>query len=340
MTDRPQGPGWYDDPKDANAQRYWDGQDWRPHRRRKPVAQQAQVPVKATPPPPPPPPLADVPPPPPPSNLPPPPPTEAQPPVTAKGLAGRSKVWFTLAGLALSLVIATLVAGRVLLGTFLPGVLLVAAIAIIAATLAVRSGQSVARKATTVTAIVVVVAAAVPASSKVVYPVYHHFFGDRTSQASSPSQMSPSSQASPPAQASPPSQASHPAQAFPHPPASVKITVNGQDVPVNGSVHCSVQYTGFIIAAGHDRSSIYVQLDSDPPTVVDSVKITDASGAVYYREAHETGLTGGDAQVTKSNETYKITGHLPLTKLIGGGDDSQGQIEPFEIDVVCPSSHG
>jgi Protein of unknown function (DUF2510) len=32
----PNQPGWYDDPHDSNAQRYWDGQDWTPHRQRKP----------------------------------------------------------------------------------------------------------------------------------------------------------------------------------------------------------------------------------------------------------------------------------------------------------------
>jgi hypothetical protein len=50
-------PGWYDDPEDPNAQRYWDGNDWTPHRQRKP---------SAAPPPPP-----NLPPPAPPPNLPP-----------------------------------------------------------------------------------------------------------------------------------------------------------------------------------------------------------------------------------------------------------------------------
>lgn len=31
----PRQPGWYDDPHDSNAQRYWDGQDWTPHRQPK-----------------------------------------------------------------------------------------------------------------------------------------------------------------------------------------------------------------------------------------------------------------------------------------------------------------
>jgi hypothetical protein len=44
----PDRPGWYDDPQDPNAQRYWNGQDWTPHRQRKPIS-------RATPPLPPPP---------------------------------------------------------------------------------------------------------------------------------------------------------------------------------------------------------------------------------------------------------------------------------------------
>lgn len=42
--------GWYDDPNDANAQRYWDGQDWTPHRQRKPVSQPVSQPVMSPPP--------------------------------------------------------------------------------------------------------------------------------------------------------------------------------------------------------------------------------------------------------------------------------------------------
>ena len=34
-------PGWYDDPEDANGQRYWDGQAWTPNRHQKPVSQPA-----------------------------------------------------------------------------------------------------------------------------------------------------------------------------------------------------------------------------------------------------------------------------------------------------------
>jgi hypothetical protein len=69
--------GWYDDPQDPNAQRYWNGQDWTPHRQRKPIS-------RATPPAPPPPAPLLPPPPrhqPPPSAQPlPPPPQAGHPP--------------------------------------------------------------------------------------------------------------------------------------------------------------------------------------------------------------------------------------------------------------------
>ncbi len=78
----PDQPGWYDDPQDQSAQRYWDGNDWTPHRQRKPATPSPRASVGSTPPPPPnlPPPSADAPtqqaylppPPPPPPNLPPP----------------------------------------------------------------------------------------------------------------------------------------------------------------------------------------------------------------------------------------------------------------------------
>jgi Protein of unknown function (DUF2510) len=184
----PQQPGWYDDPNAPNAQRYWDGQDWTPQRRRNPMAApaspptQPQQPAPASPPPSPPSHL----PPPPPADAPPPPPTEVQPRHAPRKKFRVSKVALVLAFLALVLAIAAVVAGRVKLGSFVPGIGLVAAIGVIAAFFAIRSHQSVARKAMVVTAVVLVVAAAIPASLKVVYPVYNHFFPQKSAQTSHP----------------------------------------------------------------------------------------------------------------------------------------------------------
>jgi Protein of unknown function (DUF2510)/Mycobacterium 19 kDa lipoprotein antigen len=329
VTDRPQGPGWYDDPQDANVQRYWDGQGWTPHRQRKPAVRQAQ----STPPLPPPPP-ANVAPPPPPSNLPPPLPTQR--PAAPRVKSGARKAAFVVAGLALLLVIAALVAGRILLGNFLPGLLLVAAIAIIAITLAVRSGQSVPRKAMTVTAIALVVAVAIPASLKVVYPTYHHFFPDSTPQASPPSLASPSG--------SPPSQASAPTQASPHSPASAgaaqwNIIVNGQDIrayhPELGA-GCSGQNPIHIAVSG---GSSFAELTEGTLQVL-RVYINDeaktGNSYMYDPKQQASHVGGGDAQATQSGKTYKITGHIaPYHTPNETETQHDATPVPFEFDATC-----
>lgn len=46
-------PGWYDDPENPDAQRYWDGLDWTPRRQRKNTPPTGPRPSPAAPPPPP-----------------------------------------------------------------------------------------------------------------------------------------------------------------------------------------------------------------------------------------------------------------------------------------------
>jgi uncharacterized protein DUF4333/uncharacterized protein DUF2510 len=73
--------GWYDDPEDSNARRYWDGQNWTPHRERKQSPQSTPQPVAPAPPPP--------------SS---PPPTASQPPPSSAYLpppSGQQPQWAT-----------------------------------------------------------------------------------------------------------------------------------------------------------------------------------------------------------------------------------------------------
>src|SRR5271169_7076237 len=168
-------PGWYDDPQDAGAQRYFDGQQWTSHRQRKPKSVAPPGPTL----------------PPSPTQQPAPAPAPAESPAPPRVKSGRSKVGFVLVGLALVLAVAALVAGRVLLGMFLPGILLVAAIGVACVTLMLRTRQSGRRKAIFVAAVVLVVAVAIPASLKVAYPVYNRLFSRGSAQASgnSPTQV-------------------------------------------------------------------------------------------------------------------------------------------------------
>jgi hypothetical protein len=86
MTTFNNQPGWYDDPEDSHAQRYWDGENWTPNRQRKPISQ----PVGPSPLPPPPAVASPLHPPPP---LPPPPPPTGSPlPPPASSFAARGTV--------------------------------------------------------------------------------------------------------------------------------------------------------------------------------------------------------------------------------------------------------
>jgi len=71
----PAQPGWYDDPENSNAQRYWDGHNWTPHRQRKNTTPTQRDPAPVAPPPPPQ--MSPSPPPPAPAQTPPPPPGPA-----------------------------------------------------------------------------------------------------------------------------------------------------------------------------------------------------------------------------------------------------------------------
>jgi Mycobacterium 19 kDa lipoprotein antigen len=312
MSDRPQGPGW------------WQASDlnWYPPEKNPNYAA--------------------------PASPPPTPATPTQPRSTRKGPSGPSKGGFIAVGLALVLVIAALVTGRVLLGNFLPGLLLVAAIAIIGVTVVVRSGRPAARKAMLVSAMALVVALAVPASLKVVYPVYHHFAGDGSSQAS------PSPQASPPPQAPLPSNSptahSSPPTGSPNAGApQFKIVVAGQTIdPAAGcaaagcrqsvKVFCKSSMNGtsatFEVTVGPyapPYAATAILTTGNPPTAV-RVNLVQFGGKYWAMQQSDT------VTVTKSGNAYTMTGTITPT---GDPINAQGVLPtgpavPFEYDATCP----
>jgi hypothetical protein len=163
--------GWYDDPENPDAHRYWDGQDWTPHRQRKTAATSPPPPATPTPP-------AQA----------PPPTQQSQPPGATPGpttsQSGRLKTGLIVSGLALVVATAVLVTGRVMMGTFLYGLLLIAAIALVSVTFAIRSQrQSRTGKAVFIAAVALVTALAVPLSMQIAYPTYHYFFPSKAAQA-------------------------------------------------------------------------------------------------------------------------------------------------------------
>jgi Mycobacterium 19 kDa lipoprotein antigen len=125
-------------------------------------------------------------------------------------------------------------------------------------------------------------------------------------------------------------------------PASAKITVDGADVSINGPVTCRQEYTGFVIQAGSDLGSAWVELSTEEnPPEASKVRITDAGGAEYYFQAYGTEFGKGDVTVTQSGTSYTITGNIPFN---GSGpsvpskapDMPRGTLTPFEIEATCP----
>lgn len=132
--------------------------------------------------------------------------------------------------------------------------------------------------------------------------------------------------------------------------ASATITVDGQQVaPINGKISCAHEYTGFVIQAGHDRGSAYVQIGHTPamdglPLKIDKARITQTDGAEYSYDdtiqgnAGDVHYQGPPDPVSHQSGNYKITGHLRKTRNGGesdGGFVQNGPLVPFEIDATC-----
>jgi hypothetical protein len=139
--------------------------------------------------------------------------------------------------------------------------------------------------------------------------------------------------------------------------ASATISLNGQNIPVNGQISCATTEQGFTLEIGHDQSSAWVEIGDSPsqnhqPTKVTNVIIRDASDATYqWNPAGQ--FTNGNAQYhgpsdpgAHSAGSYKITGQIPLVIVPAypapgapppiGGSTPNASLLPFEIDATCP----
>ncbi|MBV9721732.1 MAG: lipoprotein LpqH [Mycobacterium sp.] len=139
--------------------------------------------------------------------------------------------------------------------------------------------------------------------------------------------------------------------------ASATVTLNGQNIPVNGQVSCATTEAGFTLEMGHDAGSAWVEIGNSPsyshqPTAVTRVQINDLSDATYEWQPSQQ-LTNGNAHYQGPSDpnahsagSYKITGQIPLIFVpsypapgapppIGGSIPSPSLL-PFEIDATCP----
>ena len=112
--------------------------------------------------------------------------------------------------------------------------------------------------------------------------------------------------------------------------ANTKVTLDGQDQPINGSVTCVTQGGTVVIVVGDSSKGITASVTSGDSPEVQSVGMGSSNGiALVYNKA----VPGGEAKATKDGSTYKISG-----KVTGADISQPGTIltKPFEMDVTCP----
>ncbi|HZA11183.1 lipoprotein LpqH [Mycobacterium sp.] len=112
--------------------------------------------------------------------------------------------------------------------------------------------------------------------------------------------------------------------------APAKVTIDGQDQNVHGSLLCNTVGGAVNIAIGEATTGIAAVLsDADPPQVR-SVVLGNVNGVAL---GYQSGVNQGNAEATKDGKSYKITGTATGVNM---SNPLQPVNKPFEIDVTCP----
>ena len=109
-----------------------------------------------------------------------------------------------------------------------------------------------------------------------------------------------------------------------------KVTIDGKDQSVQGTVACTSAAGTVNIAIGGAQTGIGVVLtDANPPSVK-SVGLGNVNGVTL---GYTPGTGQGNANATKDGSKYKITGTATGVDM---ANPMQPVNKPFEIDVTCP----
>jgi ipoprotein LpqH len=109
-----------------------------------------------------------------------------------------------------------------------------------------------------------------------------------------------------------------------------KVTIDGKDQNVTGSVVCTTAGGNVNIAIGGAATGIAAVLTDANPPAVTSVGLGNVNGVTL---AYAAGA-GGNASATKDGNKDKITGTATGVDM---ANPTQPVNKPFEIDVTCSS---
>jgi ipoprotein LpqH len=108
-----------------------------------------------------------------------------------------------------------------------------------------------------------------------------------------------------------------------------KVTIDGQDQNVGGTVVCSAMGGNMNIAIGDAATGIAAVLSEDGATV-QSVGLGNVNGVTL---GYQSGTGQGEAKAEKDGNNYKISG---TATGIDMANPMQPVNKPFEIAVACP----
>jgi len=113
--------------------------------------------------------------------------------------------------------------------------------------------------------------------------------------------------------------------------STAKVTIDGKDQNVQGTVACTTAAGNVSIAIGGASTGIGAVLTDASPPSVKSVALGNVNGVTL---GYTPGTPGsGNASATKDGSKYKITGTATGVDM---ANPMQPVSKPFEIDVTCP----
>ena len=112
--------------------------------------------------------------------------------------------------------------------------------------------------------------------------------------------------------------------------STAKVTIDGKDQNVQGTVACTSAAGNQNIAIGGAATGIGVVLTDASPPSVKSVGLGNVNGVTL---GYTPGTGQGNATATKDGSKYKISGTATGVDM---ANPMQPVNKPFEIDVTCP----
>ena len=112
--------------------------------------------------------------------------------------------------------------------------------------------------------------------------------------------------------------------------STAKVSIDGKDQNVAGTVACTTAAGNVNIAIGGASTGIGVVLTDASPPAVKSVGLGNVNGVTL---GYTPGTGQGNASATKDGSTYKISGTATGVDM---SNPMQHVNKPFEIDVTCP----